>query len=504
MEKSSFGEATSDAPEYPALMEDMDFDAVVVGAGFTGISTALLLAESGAKVAVVEADRIGSGTSGRSTVKITCQHTLKLHTLGEEKAQAYYAANKSGFDYVCGLIERNGIGCDFERLPAYVYARGDECLPDIEKEARIYSKLGIDGDVTEKTGLPFGVKRALVMRDQAQFHQLKYLFALARRLAACGGSIFERTKAERFERGADCAVITKNAKLRSRDVIFATNYPMTDFPGLFFLKLHQEREYAICTKADGLDIGGMYISAEKTANSMRIYRSGDENRLILVGYGHRTAKEDDGFSGYDRLKELLRRDFKTADPDPDYAWSAQDCCTLDGIPYVGPVYAGPPGVYVAAGYEKWGVTNSAAAAMMISDAIAGTGHIDRHIRKAFDPLRFTPAASAKNFLIHAGNVAGAFTAGNILMPEGCYDDLKPGEGAVMRVDAKAQAVYRDTDGELHAFEARCTHMRCPLEYNAAEKSFDCPCHGSRFGTDGEVLNGPANEPLGRITERPER
>lgn len=504
MKNISYWLDTVHGKEHPSFSGDKKCDIAVIGAGFTGITAALLLSKTGAQVTVIEADRVGKGTSGHATVKVTLQHSLKLNSLGEKKAEAYYKANKAGFDRIAEFIKEYNIDCDFESRPAYVYTRDDEDIPQIEKEERMYETLGIAGGVTEDTGLPFKVKRSIVMDNQAQFHPVKYIYALADEFVKSGGSIYENTKAVGFERDGECRVRTENGILRAKSVIFATNYPLVEFPGLFFLKLHQERSYALCTKAGDFYVPGMYINVKEPVNSIRMHKLNGEDRLILAGYGHRTGKDSDDITGYDRLRDALKTDFKDACQTPDYEWSAEDSQTLDGIPYVGAIYDKQPNVYVASGYEKWGVTNSAAAALMLSDEIAGTNYIDCEYREKFDPLRFTPGASAKNFFIHAGNVAMGFTSDNALIFSGKYDDLERGEGAVLRVDGKAQAIYRDPSGEIHAYSVHCPHLGCTLEYNKADNSFDCPCHGSRFTMYGDILNGPAKEPLKRLETEEEK
>ena len=221
------------------------------------------------------------------------------------------------------------------------------------------------------------------------------------------------------------------------------------------------------------------------------------NRLILVGNGHKKA-DGNGCDSFEHLEDFLQEEFREADKSPSYRWSAQDCVTLDGMPYIGAIFGKNPNAYVATGFAKWGITNSAAAAMMLADDIVGTSFFSKQIREQFDPMRFTPGASAKNFVAQSGDVISAFTAGNARIPSGNYSDLEKGQGAVLRIDGKAQALYRDEDGNLLAYKAHCTHMGCPLEYNEAERSFDCPCHGSRFSVQGEVLNGPAKYPLEKI------
>ncbi len=499
MNRLSYWMDTAAAPEFLPLSGDVKCDVVIVGAGITGITSALLLANTGADVIVLEASTVGSGTTGYTTAKVTVQHGLKLQTLAANKREAYAKANDLGLQKVAAFVRDYNIDCDFEITPAYVYTRDENDLHFLEKEMREYEKLSIKGSIVEEAGLPFDVKGALVMETQAQFHPLKYLYALTNELVKKGGRVFEKSRAIDFERQDKCVVKTESGSVTAKAAVLATNYPLVDFPGLFFIKLHQERTYIICTDSNGVNVSGMYINIHEPVNSLRMHYSDSANKLLLAGHGHRTAKEDEDDTSYDHLREFLRADFKGASPEPSHEWSAQDCFTLDKMPYVGPIFSKNPNVYVAAGYEKWGMTNGTAAAMMICDHAAGTTSLPREIREKFQPIRITPA-SAISFFGQAGTALKSYTLDNILMPVGDYEDLASGQGAVMRVNGKARSVYRDESGELHKFSAHCTHMGCTLEYNEAEKSFDCKCHGSRFSVLGEVLDGPAKQPLEKITE----
>ncbi len=503
MKDISYWMDTCKEKQFPPFSGEIKCEAVIIGGGLTGITTALLLSLRGMDVILLEADRLGSGTTGNTTAKITVQHGLCFSHLAREKALAYAKVNRAGLSKIESLVKEYNIDCDFCRLPSYVYTRNGSETDDIEKEAHAYQELGISGETVSSAPLPFEIKSAVVMDDQAQFHPLKYLYALADIIGENGGVIYEQSKVVDIEKGEKNIVYTNNGNVTADIVILATNYPPIDFPGLFFIKLHQERSYIISTDAKKTDVRGMYINAGNPVNSIRMHYGKGENQLLLGGYGHKTAYENEKKSGYSNLEDFLHTDFKRADDKANHRWAAQDCVTLDGLPYIGTISKTNPNIFVATGYAKWGMTNSAAAAMIIEDCVTGSNNIEEQARAFFSPSRFTPAASAKNFLIQSGDTLKEFTAGNVKIPIGDYDDISPGKGAVLRINGRAQAVYKDESGRIYTFKARCTHLGCPLEYNEAEKSFDCPCHGSRFSYLGKVIEGPAKQGLEKVAAEDE-
>ena len=500
MKDMSYWMDTASRKPSPAFAGEEECDVAVVGAGITGISTAVLLVRRGIRVIVLEADRAGSGTTGSTTAKITIQHGLKYHTMPEDKALAYAEANKAGLKTIRAWIDEYKMDCDFSKTASYVYTRDPGKTEDIEQELRAYERLELGGRLVSKTGLPFDVESAIVIENQARFHPMKYLYGLIDIFLQNGGRIYEHSKVLQIDQKECCIIQTSEGRLTANAVVLATNYPLMDFPGLYFMKLHQERSYIISADAKSMDVQGMYINAGQPVQSIRMHDADGAGQLLLGGFGHRTAEEDDHESGYQSLSAFLQTDFKAANPSPAYGWSAQDCVPLDGMPYIGRAAKDMPNVFVATGYAKWGMTNSAAAAVMLTDMISQTDTLDPEIRKQFDPGRFTPGASAKNFFIQGAKTIQAFTAGNLKIPVGSIDNIAPGKGAVLRIGGKAQAVYKDKTGRVYRFGAHCTHMGCPLEYNEADQSFDCPCHGSRFSMHGDVLEGPAQLPLKKIED----
>lgn len=496
MRRESFWIDTAKKPEFTEMKHDHTCDVVVVGGGLTGLTTALLLARSGVRTALIEAHTIGSGTSGHTTAKVTVQHDVRLSMLSNRKAIAYYNANLAGLNLIKSIVDELKIDCDFETQDSYVYALTSAEEIDVIKEKATYDELGIDSQIVKNTNLPFEIMCALQLKNQAQFHPLKYLYTIADTLRDMNVPIWENTKALEIDRTDHGVTVNTDKKtIKAGAAVLATGYPMIEFPGLFFLRLHQQRSYLIA--AQQRSPMGLYINAGKPVRSVRSHSLGGQPWLLVGGFGHRTGKEQHD-TGLVPLESFLKESFPGADA--VYGWSAQDCKTLDHIPYVGRVYGDGPKICVAAGYDKWGMTNSAAAAMMIADEILGSHVIDTETKDIFSPMRLAPGASAGGFVKQASETIYEFTAGNASIPVGSVNDVRPGEGAVLRIGGRALAVYKDEDGHTVTFKAHCTHLGCPLEYNAMEHSFDCPCHGSRFSMTGDVLEGPAIKPLERVDE----
>lgn len=500
MKHMSYWMDTAKAQRLPVLDGDKTCDVAVIGAGLTGITTALLLSQQGVKTIVIDADKVASGTTGKTTAKITVQHGLKYQHLSLEKAFGYLRANQAGYNKIEELIEENNIECDYKHVPSFVYTRDPSKIKYIDDEFKASDQLGLSYQSVSKSDLPFGIVRAVRLDSGAQFHPVKYIYALTELLLKNGSEVYEHAKVMHIEKGNPVIIHTYKGSLTADKAVIATNYPMVEFPGGFFLKLHQERSYIICADYEGPEVNGIYINAERPVNSVRTYSTNGTKKLLLGGFGHKTGLEDDEKNAYDSLTQFLKRDFINADRKAQYSWSSQDCVTLDEIPYIGEISRKHGNLYVATGYAKWGMTNATAAAMMLTDMITGAHLVDKEVARIFNPLRFDPGASAKNFFVQTANTVKEFTAGNVTIPIAEYDDIPLGKGAVIRVEGKAQAVYKHEDGKVSAYSAHCTHLGCPLEYNEVENSFDCACHGSRFAVDGSVLEGPAKRPLDCYSE----
>lgn len=493
----SYWLASTAYPEFDSLTEEIKKDVCVVGGGIAGMTTAYRLCEAGCATVLLDAGRIGYGVTGYTTAKLTSQHQLiydrLIKALGRDRAQAYAGANQSAIDWVEETIDREGIDCDFTRLPAYVYAEADKDLKDLEKEHKAYEKLGLPGGITANTGLPFPVPGALRMDNQAQFHPIKYLYGLADAARRKGLMIHEGTQVLMLERADDQWTIhTSTGNMRAKHVVLASHFPFIDRPGLFYMRLHAEKSYAVALRDADATLAGIYINAKKPGRSLRMITDEKGPLVLLVGAGHRTGQEKSALHHYDILRQWA------ADIYPkgtiEYHWSAQDIFTLDGLPCIGHLARQTPDVYTATGFHKWGMSNGTAAGIILSDMILAGEH---PWAEAFSPERFTPSAGIGELLKQGAVVTISFAGDRMVLPEENPPFPEPGNTAIVRTEGRLIGIYCDEEGILHGVNPKCTHLHCIVQWNNAELTWDCPCHGSRFDMDGNVVEGPALLPLER-------
>jgi len=490
----SFWMASTSQPDYPTLDEDIKVDIAIIGGGFVGVSTAYLLSQHGIKVAILEADRILQGTTGHTTAKITSQHGLiysKIKSqISEEFAKQYAEANETAIRKIKEIAQENKIECDYVPQSAYVYTLQDEYVDKISDEVKAASSLGIKAAYLDEIPLPFPVKAAIRFDNQAQFHPRKFLLPLAEKITKSGCQIFEQSRVVDIEEDNGYVLLTRQGKkVAAEKLIIASHYPCYNKSGLYFTKIYPERSYVVAIKAKGKYPGGMYITAEDPGRSLRS-QSSELGELIFVGgEHHKTGQGEDTVKHYEALVDFACQTFTVEDI--PYRWSTQDCMTLDGLPYVGYFTSNTPNMYIATGFGKWGMTNSIASAMLLSDLIIKGSSPWQDV---YNPSRQTIMASAKTFVVENLNVAEKLLEGKLEpLPEDI--DIKPGEGKIIEANGQRAGAYRDEQGTLHVVDTTCTHMGCELNWNSAEKTWDCPCHGSRFTYEGDVVEGPAVRPL---------
>jgi glycine/D-amino acid oxidase-like deaminating enzyme/nitrite reductase/ring-hydroxylating ferredoxin subunit len=465
----------------------------VLGAGITGTTAALLLRQAGLKVALLEAGRVGRGVTGYTTAKLTSLHGLTYTRLrsnfGEEGARVYGAANEAGLALVARFVDELGIDCDFERRPAYTYAESRDELGRIEEEVSIAARLGLPAAFTKDTDLPFSVAGAVRFDHQAQFHPVRYLVALANRIPDAGSRVCEETMALDVDDGHPCTVRTARGNVKAAHVIVATHIPFMD-RGLYFARTHPERSYVFAVRTKGEVPRGMYLSTERPAHSIRSHPA-EGGALVLVGGESHKTGQSDSVQRFRELERFARGRFDVTEI--DYHWATQDNMPVDGMPYVGKLWPFSDRVLTATGYRKWGLAMGSAAAVMLRDRILGESN---EWAATFDSMRIKPLASAGDLVRESANVALCFLGDRLT---GRLSGSAPtaGEGKIVRSGLGQKAVYCDESGQIHALSARCTHLGCLVRWNSAERTWDCPCHGSRFSYDGAVVQGPAVKPLER-------
>jgi glycine/D-amino acid oxidase-like deaminating enzyme/nitrite reductase/ring-hydroxylating ferredoxin subunit len=484
------------APRYPGLREPVKVDVAVLGAGIAGVTAALLLKRAGATVALVEAGRVGGGVTGRTSAKVSSAHGLVYASLassfGAEGAAIYGQANEAATELIANWVEEERIACDFRRKPAVIYAERDSDVGEVEREVEAARAAGLRASFVDDAGLPWPTAGAIRYENHAEFHPLHYLVALAQKIPGGGSHVFERTVALGIDEDAPATVRTDRGELRADHVIVATHFPFLD-RGLYFARQSPERSYVVAARASGELPDGMYLSTESPAHSVRLHPAPDGGEyLLLGGESHKTGQGGSTAERYARLADWGRERF--AIRSFTHRWSTQDTMPADGVPYVGRYHPRAERLWVATGFKKWGLTNGTAAAVILTDAVLGRKN---PWAAFFDPWRLNPRAAGPTLVRENVNVGVHFAGDRAAhaLSRRRANDLEPGEGAIVRAGLGQAAAYRDRGGRLHAVSPTCTHLGCHVTFNDAEKSWDCPCHGSRFDVDGKVLQGPAVDPL---------
>ncbi|WHY01657.1 FAD-dependent oxidoreductase [Neobacillus sp. DY30] len=487
-------------PTFETLNEDTTVDVAIVGAGITGITAAYLLTKEGVKVAIIEAGGVLNGTTGHTTAKLTAQHGLIYDELishfGEEKARLYYESASNAIQFVEKTSNEKGIDCDFSNQDAFVYATTDQYDRKLETEMSAYQKLGINGDLVGNIPFDIQIKSALLMRKQAQYHPLKFLRGLLEEAVKAGCKVYENSVAagiEDVESSQPKVKIKGGHKVACKQVIIASHFPFYDKPGLYFARMYAERSYAIGIKTNKEYPGGMYISADSPSRSIRFTPIEGGNLLILGGENHKTGQGIDTLSHYVALESFAKDVFDLSDY--HYRWSAQDLVTLDKVPYIGPLTSDKEHILVATGYKKWGMTSGILAAHLLTDYVLNR---DNPYKELYTPSRFDADPDIKSFISTNADVAKHLIKGKLEFVPKDPGDLVNGEGSVVMHKGQRAGAYKDENGKLYIVDTTCTHLGCECEWNHAEKSWDCPCHGSRFAYDGSVIEGPAKKALKNV------
>jgi glycine/D-amino acid oxidase-like deaminating enzyme/nitrite reductase/ring-hydroxylating ferredoxin subunit len=497
----SFWRGTAELPSFPGLAEDHVTDVAIVGAGITGITAAYLLSTAGYKVTLLEAGEILAGTTGFTSAKISAQHGMIYHDLlkhfGGEQALAYFRSNSEALEWMIQTAGELDLSCGIQREDAYLYADhgDDKTLKQLEKEFKAYEKLGLPGEWLDNITLPLMAGGAIKLPGQARFHPLEYLKGMLQAVLDRGGVVYEHTMiSEKVDKGDRLTLYTEGSghQIRCRHAISASHFPFYDGGAMYFSRLHAERSYCLAFEPEADFEGGMYLSAGETVRSLRAVEWNGRRLVIAGGDNHKTGQGVCTHRHYENL-ELFAGELLGIRQIP-YRWSAQDLLTLDRVPYIGKT-AGDEEIYIATGFGKWGMTSGTLAARMIADQILRRPNPYSGL---YDPSRFKANPGIKNFIVQNVNVAKELVSGKVEIIHKKTSDLGPDQGAVVFHDGKRAGAYRDPEGRLHLVDRTCTHLGCECEWNDGDRSWDCPCHGSRFSYEGDVLEGPATVPLTKL------
>ena len=492
-EPSSLWVGTTEGPNLAPLAGRHTADVAIVGGGIVGIATAYRLKQAGLRVSVIEADRIVTGTTGHTTAKLTAGHGLIYTHLekhfGQADARRHAEASEWGIAEVERLSTELAIECDFERRANVIYTENEREVEPLREEAAAAKRAGLTASFLDEMDLPYPIAGAAQVSGEAQFHPRKLLLALANRIPGDGSQIYEGSRVTGIKDGNPCVVSTGGGRIEAKHVIVATSIPIL-FRGLYFARAFPKRHYVIAGPAEHLP-QQMYLSTEPTPHSIRTVLLLGERILLVAGESHAVGHEKDTDARYRRLADWAAQRFGLREI--QFRWSAQDWYSADKLPLIGPISPSSKRISTATGFGGWGMALGIAASRILSDRIRGE---ENPWASLYSPRRSKLSAVPK-LVSENAKVAIRRTTDMLPLPSGGLKDIAPGEGAVVRHRGRLVAAYRDPGGRVHAVSHKCTHLGCDVEWNAAERSWDCPCHGSRFGTDGSVLNGPATKPLER-------
>lgn len=483
-------ETTKDRKPLNVLEKDEKTEICVIGAGLFGLTTAYYLSKEGKKVIVIEKGKIGEKVSGNTTGKITSQHGLFYNHLisdfGEEYAKKYLEANEEAINNIKQIIKQENIHCELAEKNAYVYTTKQEEAIEIEKEVQAVNKLGKDAKFVNKIDLPFKIEGAIEFKGQAQFHPRKYMYGLCESILK-ENKIYEYTTALDIKKnGENYNVITDKGIITAKYVVIATHYPIKNLPGLYFTKMYQSTSYVVAIKTNQKLPQDMYINVKEPFYSFRTAEYNGEHILLICGSDHKTGEPIENNCKYEELEKKAQELY----PDAQvlFKWNTRDCISLDKVPYIGEFSNIMKNVYVGTGFKKWGMAFSNVAANIVKDEILGKENLYKNI---FTATRVEPIKNRweeKNMIKESVN---SILLNKFKVETEGIEKIKNDNGAIIKINGENIGIYKDIERKVYAVKPNCTHLGCLLSWNNLDKTWDCPCHGSRFDYKGINIYEPA-------------
>jgi glycine/D-amino acid oxidase-like deaminating enzyme/nitrite reductase/ring-hydroxylating ferredoxin subunit len=497
----SYWQAGEDAPAAKSLNESIDTDVCIIGGGIAGLTTAYHLARAGKKVVVIDDGQIGGGETARTTAHLSYAIDDRIYRIakwhGDEKARLAVESHSAAIDEIERIVSMDQIECDFERLDGFLF-EAEESEDRLDDELEAVQRLGINKIelVEHARAGEFDAGRALRFPDQGQFHILKYLSGLAKAIQQNGGRLFSNTRAVDWKGEDSPSVTTENGPtITARAIVLATNYPLMS---KMFAKLPAYRTYAIGIRVPKGSVTRVLLwDTGDPYHYVRVQDEDDHDVLIVGGEDHRTGQANDGDERFHNLWKWTAARFPSAEK-VTHRWSGQCFETHDGLAFIGRFSADEENVFLITGDSGMGMTHGTIGGMLVSDLILGRENVWSEV---YDPSRLATQSiveAVPEVIKSTVPYIDWITGGDV----SSFDEIKNGEGGIVRDGTAKIAAYRDDKGHLHKRSAVCTHVGCLVRFNSSEKTWDCPCHGSRFGTDGHVINTPAMSPLAEIEEEP--
>ena len=492
--KSLWIETTKDEIILNPLEKDKETEICVIGGGLFGLTTAYYLTQQGKKVIVLEKGEIGEKVSGNTTGKITSQHGLfyehLINDYGKEYAKKYLEANEEAIENIKEIIKEEQIECEFCKQNTYAYATQEDEVIEIQKEVEAVKELGKEAEFVTQTELPFKIKGAIKFKEQAQFHARKYMIGLCKAILKQNEIYAYTTVTDVVKEEDKYNIYTDRGNVKAKYVVIATHYPIINMPGFYFTKMYQSTSYLIAIETDKKLPQGMYISAKEPIYSFRTATYNGKQILLIGGSEHKTGKAIEDNSNYKELEKKAKELY------PDckilFKWNTRDCISLDKIPYIGEYSNIMKNMYVGTGFKKWGMTLSNIAGKIVSDKIMGK---ENKYETIFNSTRIKPIKNRWEVKNMVEETVKSIVLNKFKIEPEDLKQIENDNGAIIEINGENVGIYKDTQGKIYAVKPNCTHLGCLLTWNNLDKTWDCPCHGSRFDYRGRNIYEPAIKDL---------